>query len=64
MDDPATSDAPWSAEYIWRHRPELVYEYACHKGNYSMGNTPRGARTLEADVLAGKTASTGAGRGD
>jgi len=41
-----------------------VYEYACHEGNYSMGGTLRGARVLEADVLSGKTASTGAGSGD
>ena len=64
MDDPATWEAPWSGEYIWRNRPELVYEYACHEGNYAMGNTLRGARVLEADVLAGKAASTGAGSGD
>ena len=64
MDDPATWEAPWSGEYIWRNRPELVYEYACHEGNYAMGNTLRGARMLESDVRAGKTASTGAGSGD
>ena len=64
MDDPATWDVPWSGEYIWKSSPETVYEYACHEGNYAMGGTLRGARTLESDVLAGKTASTGAGRGD
>ena len=26
---------------------ERVYEYACHEGNYAMGNILRGARLLE-----------------
>ena len=29
-----------------------VYEYACHEGNYAMGNIMRGARLLEADAAA------------
>ena len=64
MDDPATWETPWSGEYILRNRPELVYEYACHEGNYAMGNTLRGARVLEADAAAGKAGSTGGGSGD
>ena len=64
IEDPATWDVPWSGEYIWKSSPETVYEYACHEGNYSMGGTLRGARMLESDILAGKTASTGAGSGD
>ena len=64
MDDPATWEAPWSGEYIWRNRPERVYEYACHEGNYAMGNTLRGARILEEDIRSGETTSTGAGSGD
>jgi hypothetical protein len=26
-----------------------MYEYACHEGNYAMGNILRGARMKEAD---------------
>ena len=65
MDDPATWETPWSGEYIWRNRPELVYEYACHEGNYAMGNTLRGARDSRGrrDGCA-KAGSTGAGSGD
>ena len=59
MDDPATWEAPWSGEYIWKRDSERVYEYACHEGNYSMGGTLRGARILEDDWRAGKAASTG-----
>ena len=34
-------------------RPK-VYEYACHEGNYAMGNIMRGARLLEQEALAAK----------
>jgi hypothetical protein len=30
-----------------------VYEYACHEGNYALGNIMRGARILEADIEQG-----------
>ena len=40
--------APWSGRYEWQAKPEsAVYEYACHEGNYAMGNILRGARLLE-----------------
>jgi len=29
----------------------LLYEYACHEGNYGMVNTLRGARREERDAL-------------
>ena len=29
----------------------IQYEYACHEGNYAMGNVLRGARLLEAEAL-------------
>ncbi len=42
--------APWSGRYIWQSKPDSkVYEYACHEGNYAMGNILRGARLLEAE---------------
>jgi hypothetical protein len=63
MDDPATWETPWSGEYIWKRDQERVYEYACHEGNYAMGNTLRGARILEADAAA-EVGSTGGGSGD
>jgi hypothetical protein len=30
----------------------LLYEYACHEGNYGMLDTLRGARQEERDLLA------------
>ncbi|MDP6376481.1 MAG: hypothetical protein QF921_14780 [Pseudomonadales bacterium] len=42
--------APWSGRYVWQSKPDSrVYEYACHEGNYAMGNILRGARLLEAE---------------
>jgi hypothetical protein len=42
---------PWTGEYIWRSSDQRVYEYACHEGNYALGNIMRGARLLEQDIL-------------
>jgi len=39
--------APYSGELVWPKTEAKSYEYACHEGNYAMGNTLRGARLLE-----------------
>ena len=62
VEDPNVWTAPWSGEYAWPRSDALVYEYACHEGNYALGNIMRGARLLEEDALA-KVAGTG-GSGD
>jgi hypothetical protein len=49
IDDPGTWTRPWTAEYAWPLTNEALYEYACHEGNYAMGNILRGARLKEAD---------------
>jgi hypothetical protein len=42
--------APWSGRYVWDSKPDSkLYEYACHEGNYAMGNILRGARLLESE---------------
>ncbi|MEQ8691039.1 MAG: hypothetical protein RIC89_09435 [Pseudomonadales bacterium] len=45
--------SPWTGEYVWRRSDDKVYEYACHEGNYALGNIMRGARILENDALEG-----------
>jgi hypothetical protein len=60
VDDPGTWTAPWSGEYPWPKSDTSLYEYACHEGNYALGNIMRGARLLEADVLKSKQTSEGA----
>jgi len=55
IEDPATWTRPWTAEYTWPATNELLYEYACHEGNYALGNILRGARLKESDDAKKKT---------
>ncbi len=52
VEDETYWTAPWTGEYVWRASAKRVYEYACHEGNYAMGNIMRGARLLEKEALA------------
>jgi hypothetical protein len=56
VEDPSTWVSPWTGEYTWPATDELMYEYACHEGNYALGNILRGARQREADEAKKKTA--------
>ena len=38
---------PYTGELVWPKSDQKSYEYACHEGNYAMGNILRGARLLE-----------------
>src|SRR6185503_11039407 len=49
VEDPATWDRAWTGEYPWVATDEHLYEYACHEGNYSLGNMLLGARAKEAE---------------
>jgi hypothetical protein len=50
VDDPQTWDKPWGGEYPWNATNEQIYEYACHEGNYSLGDMLRGARAQEREA--------------
>ena len=50
VEDPAVWTEPWTGEYVWRSTDSRVFEYACHEGNYAMGNIMRGARLLEREA--------------
>ncbi|MEE2777374.1 MAG: hypothetical protein VYE73_11525 [Acidobacteriota bacterium] len=39
--------APYSGSLPWPRTDKRLYEFACHEGNYSVGNSLRGARFLE-----------------
>jgi hypothetical protein len=54
VEDPTVWVAPWGGEYVWRSSAERMFEYACHEGNYALGNIMRGARLLEQDAMAAK----------
>ena len=43
-----TTRRPTPASFRGTRSDKRLYEYACHEGNYSMTNTLRGARVLEA----------------
>ena len=54
--DPDAYTRPWSAQFPMTKSAGHIYEYACHEGNYALGNTLRGARAAEraaADVSEG-----------
>ena len=47
VEDPTTFTSPWSGEIPFRVMDELIYEYACHEGNYALSNVLSGARNEE-----------------
>jgi hypothetical protein len=53
VEDSTTWERSWTGEYPWRATGEIMYEYACHEGNYALGNVLRGARVGDAQK-AGK----------
>ena len=57
IEDLTTWTRPWTAEYTWPATSDMIYEYACHEGNYALGNILRGARLKEkeADEAAKKS---------
>ncbi len=49
VEDPTTWTKPWTAVLFMRPAPGtgLSYEFACHEGNYAIGNALSGARAQE-----------------
>ena len=47
LDDPTTWTSPWTFMVPMVSNSGEVYEYACHEGNYYMGNMLRGKRAEE-----------------
>ena len=58
VEDDSVWTQPWTGEYVWKASDQKVYEYACHEGNYALGNIMRGARILEKDALEAKHKGT------
>jgi hypothetical protein len=50
VEDPATWTRPWTGEYAWPATRDLIYEYACHEGNYALEDILRGARLKEKET--------------
>ena len=47
IDDPTTYTQPWGGEIPLNRFADQLYEYACHEGNYALGNILSGARYEE-----------------
>ena len=54
MEDPAVFTAPFTGELPFTKIDEMVYEYACHEGNYAMTNILQGERKKEAAAATQK----------
>ena len=52
VEDPATWEHPWTFALPMNRNDGLVYEYACHEGNYGMVNLLLGARAEDAVLAA------------
>jgi hypothetical protein len=51
--DPAYTQ-PWGGEIPFERFDDLVYEYACHEGNYALMNILSGARYQESQQTSGR----------
>ena len=50
VDNPTLYTRPWTATLPMRKSEGLIYEYACHEGNYSLANVLGGFRAQEKDA--------------
>ena len=56
VEDPTTFSAPFTGELVFNAMApgEMVYEYACHEGNYGLEGVLSGARAAERDAAKKK----------
>jgi len=59
VEDSDTWDAPWGGEYDFAPLTGIVYEYACHEGNYALPAILAGARRQEKEKAVAGTAGGG-----
>ncbi|THD81955.1 MAG: hypothetical protein E7812_03875 [Phenylobacterium sp.] len=50
VEDPDTWDKPWGGEYDFSPMKGVIYEYACHEGNYALPSILAGARRQEKEA--------------
>lgn len=56
VEDPVSFTQQWRGEMPMRPAKGPIYEYACHEGNYSLGNILAGARAQEREAATAKAA--------
>ncbi|MBM3809575.1 MAG: hypothetical protein FJW22_15465 [Acidimicrobiia bacterium] len=54
LEDPAIFTAPITGELPFSRLNEMIYEYACHEGNYAMENILKGERSKERTAAEAK----------
>jgi hypothetical protein len=54
LDDPSTFTAPFKGELPFNRIDEMIFEYACHEGNYALSNILAGERAKEKRALEQK----------
>jgi len=59
VEDPSIWESAWGGEYEFSPLNGVLYEYACHEGNYAMTGILAGAREAE---KSGKPLDTSGGR--
>jgi hypothetical protein len=47
VEDPTVFTAPWTAELLFNRFDDMIFEYACHEGNYALSNILGGERAKE-----------------
>ena len=50
IDDPTAFARPWTGAFTMTRSSEMMYEYACHEGNYGLLNILSTARAAERDA--------------
>ena len=57
VEDPTTFTTPFTGELVFNAMPpgEMVYEYACHEGNYGLEGVMSGARAQEREAAKKKS---------
>jgi len=61
VDDSTMWDKPWGGEYEFGPMTGIIYEYACHEGNYALPGMLGGARHQEQDAAAAAKKASSAG---
>jgi hypothetical protein len=54
VEDPTMWDAAWGGEYEFSRLNGIIYEYACHEGNYALTGMLAGARQEEEEAAKAK----------
>jgi len=60
VSDPSSWDQPWGGEYELAPLSGIIYEYACHEGNYALPGILAGARSAEREGAAAAKGASGA----